>query len=91
MQAAVRSLLLMPLGGSSTAVTRSRFSTYEYRCYSSRTTNTGQCACRKTASDTLPVSALLIPPTPRAPITIRPAPISSAKATISAAGRPVVW
>ena len=30
--ALVRSLLLMPLGGSITAATRSRFSTYEYRC-----------------------------------------------------------
>jgi len=28
----LRSLLLMPRGGLSTAVTRSRFSTYEYRC-----------------------------------------------------------
>src|SRR5215218_6360703 len=28
----LRSVLLMPLGGLTTAVTRSRFSTYEYRC-----------------------------------------------------------
>ena len=28
----LRSLLLMPLGGLSTAATRSRSSTYEYRC-----------------------------------------------------------
>src|SRR3712207_7683973 len=45
-------------------------------CFCLRTTKTGQCACRTTLSDTLPISALLTPARPRLPITIRPAPIS---------------
>ena len=52
-------------------------------CFCLRTTKTGQCACRTTLSATLPISALLTPPWPRLPITIRPAPISSARRTIS--------
>src|SRR5215204_2062984 len=52
-------------------------------CFCLRTTKTGQCACRTTLSDTLPISALLTPPRPRLPVTIKPAPISSLKLTIS--------
>ena len=39
---------------------------------------TGQWACRTTASETLPNKALLSLPCPLLPITINPAPISSA-------------
>jgi hypothetical protein len=53
-----------------------------------RTTNTGQWAWRVTESETLPIKALLIPPRPLLPITIRPAPMSSARWTISRAGSP---
>src|SRR5215211_1376114 len=49
----------------------------------SRTTKTGQWACLTTASETLPISARLMPPWPLLPTTISPALVSSAKATIS--------
>jgi hypothetical protein len=60
------------------------------RCPYSRTTRTGQCACRTTESDTLPIKALLIPPWPLLPSTISPAPISSASPTTSGATRPSI-
>jgi hypothetical protein len=53
-----------------------------------RTTKTGQWACLTTDSETLPIKARLIPPCPRLPITMSPAPISSPKATISLSGLP---
>src|SRR5215204_3360833 len=55
-----------------------------------RTTNTGQWAWRATEPEILPISARLIPPSPRLPITIKPAPISSAKATISSSALPIL-
>src|SRR3712207_1339087 len=57
---------------------------------SSRTTITGQWACLTTESETLPIKALLIPPRPRLPITMRPAPSSSANATISSDAPPTL-
>ena len=39
---------------------------------------TGQWACRTTEAETLPISALRIPPWPRLPMTISPTPSSSA-------------
>src|ERR671917_1800498 len=55
----------------------------------SRTTNTGQWACLTTDSETLPISALLRPPSPLLPITIVPTPSSSLSLTISLSGSPV--
>jgi hypothetical protein len=53
---------------------------YPARCiFSGRTISTGQWAWRTTESETLPISARLTPPKPRLPITISPAPSSSAK------------
>jgi hypothetical protein len=54
-----------------------------------RTTITGQWACATTASETLPIMALLILPRPLVPTT-NPAPNSSARPTVSAAGDPVL-
>ena len=54
----------------------------------SRTMVTGQWACRTTASETLPNKALLSLPWPLLPITINPAPISSANSTISSSALP---
>jgi hypothetical protein len=48
-----------------------------------RTTMTGQWAWRTTESETLPMRARLIPPRPRLPITIKPAPSWSARFTIA--------
>src|ERR671911_3162839 len=56
----------------------------------SRTIMTGQWACLTTESDTLPISARLTPPSPLLPITIRSAPSSSAKATISRGTAPIL-
>ena len=52
---------------------------YPARCFSGRTIKTGQWAWRTTESETLPISARLTPPKPRLPITMSPAPSSSAK------------
>ena len=54
----------------------------------SRTMVTGQWACLTTASETLPNKALLSLPWPLLPITINPAPISSASSTISSSALP---
>src|SRR5215211_2101989 len=54
----------------------------------SRTMVTGQWACLTTASETLPIKALLSLPCPLLPMTINPAPISSASSTISSSARP---
>src|SRR5919107_3280008 len=58
--------------------------------FSGRTTNTGQWACLTTESETLPISARRTPPSPLLPITIRSAPSSSAKATISRSTAPIL-
>jgi hypothetical protein len=44
---------------------------------------TAQWAWRTTLSETLPISARLIPPRPLLPIAISPAPTSSARARVS--------
>jgi hypothetical protein len=62
----------------------------DYRCsVCPRTTTTELEACRTTESETLPISARLIPPSPRLPTAMSPAPTSSARATISSSGRPI--
>lgn len=54
-----------------------------------RTTRTGQCACLATESETLSIRARLILPRPLLPMTIRSAPSSSAKRTISLSAPPL--
>jgi hypothetical protein len=64
--------------------------TYAACSFAGRTTSTGQRAWRITPSETLPSMTLLIPPWPRQPITIRSAPSSLAKATISRSTAPIL-
>ena len=52
---------------------------YPARCSSGRTIITGQWAWRTTESETLPISARLTPPRPLLPMTMSPAPTSSAR------------
>ena len=56
--------------------------------FSGRTTITGQWACSMTLLETLPMSALRIPPWPLLPITTKPAPNSSANKTILSSALP---